>query len=89
MAKLEKSSPKHLALIIGSFIFNLLFTNFVVFLLLMNFPFLRQCTESNFIGVYEKTCTLNTGVAVFANIVCLVFCIKVAIFTYNHPESFE
>lgn len=89
MAKLEKSSPQHIALVIGSFIFNLLFTNFIVFLFLMNFPFLRECTESNFIDVYEKTCTLKTGVAIFANIACLVFSVQVAIFAYNHPESLD
>ncbi|MEY2914311.1 MAG: hypothetical protein RLZZ184_3620 [Cyanobacteriota bacterium] len=89
MAKLEKSSPKHIAIVIGTFMFNLLFTNFIVFLFLMNFPFLRECTQSNFIDGYEKTCTLNTGVAIFANIVCLVLCVQVAIFAYNHPERFD
>jgi hypothetical protein len=74
-------------ILVGIFLVAFLMWNLFIGMILMSFPFLKECSEIAYFNSVEKTCTLKSGIAIIANILSLFFAFKTAKFAYDNPDS--
>lgn len=74
-------------ILIVIFLVAFLIWNFFIGIVMISFPFLKECTEITYFGTIEKTCILKRGIAVIANLLSLFFAFRTAKYAYDNPGS--